>query len=963
MKKIAKICFSLFFLLLLTPVFSKSISNSVSRDFRGLWVATVVNIDYPSKPTTDPEVLKSEAVKILDYAEDIGFNAVFLQVRPTADALYKSKYFPWSGYLTGKQGVMPGGSFDPLNFWITEAHKRGIELHAWINPYRVTKREAGQPIHDFASLAPNNPARLNTGWVVKHTDGNLYFNPGLPEVRKLIVNGVLEIVNNYAVDGIHFDDYFYPDSGFNDKAAYNKYKSFGQSLDDWRRQNVNTLLADISKAIKATGKNIRFGVSPFGIWANKSASNPLGSDTKGLESFNSHYADSRYWVKKGLIDYILPQIYWNIGYSIADYSKLSTWWENTVRGTGVDLYIGQAAYKAGNTSPTSPWYGTAEIENQLALNEKSPIIKGSAFFSYKTMVDQPALSYAVKAIYEQRDGKKATLPVTVSRPSGNISTSFSSFYLNGSSDPAKPLYLNGQPVENRSAQGYFGVLVPLSPGPNSFTLSQEGSFATCVIYRSTGSSSPPKMSSADIPSYSVFPQSTEYRMPDEKITLSCQAPIGSTVTVKLGGKTYTMKPTSAVSSSSGLYAATYTYTYTMPSYTGAARIVDLGAPVYTMNYKGVIKSRTAPANVGVIMKGTPYYAEMAKEVVDTYHAPVTGNGAAFELYKGMVDSVTGMTGSYARLSSGQWVFKSHLKFFTLKSPRQSLIKKTQYLTGAKWDTFKLDLSLPAAAVASYDGKVLTLNVSSPSQAAKPTLPSGALFSAINAETSGGSTVFRMEIKKNQQIEGYYIEKTFSGIELKIKRKVYSNSSRMPLSGLTIMMDPGHGGDESGAIGPLGLKYAEKDINLKLAFTLKTELESQGAKVLLTRSTDTTVSLASRLSASRNAKPDLFLSLHANSMEDNVDIGKIQGFSVFYREALAKPISDMLYNHTITSLNRNKHGVNQRNFYVTRGTWTPSILIESGFVPNPAEFEWLTSESEQKQLAKTFTEAIINYFKK
>ena len=246
-------------------------------------------------------------------------------------------------------------------------------------------------------------------------DGNLYFNPGIPEVRRLIVDGVIEIVENYDVDGIHFDDYFYPDSNFNDADTYKKYNTLNRNLGDWRRDNVNSLVKEVSDAIKATGRtNVRFGISPFGIWANK-ASNPAGSDTKGLQSYYSHYADSLYWINNNLIDYILPQLYWNIGYSIADYEKLAIWWENAVKNSSVDLYIGHAAYKSNDSDSSSPWYGTSEIERQLRMNEASSIIKGSVLFTYNEMAKRPDLTYSVKSIFDARDGKlplrKLKLPV------------------------------------------------------------------------------------------------------------------------------------------------------------------------------------------------------------------------------------------------------------------------------------------------------------------------------------------------------------------------------------------------------------------------------------------------------------------------------------------------------------------------------------------------------------------------
>lgn len=929
-------------------------------DFRGVWVATVLNIDYPSKPTADAEVLKAEAVKILDNAAKTGFNAVFLQVRPASDAFYKSATYPWSKYLTGTQGLAPSGGFDPLEFWVSEAHKRGIELHAWLNPYRITKKLDGEKAYDLKSLAPTNPAVLHPDWVVKYNDGNLYFDPGIPEVRKLIIDSAMEIVSGYAVDGIHFDDYFYPGRDFNDKATFQKYGKGYANIDDWRRDNVNTLVSTLSTAIRTSGKPVRFGISPFGIWANKKT-NPLGSDTQGMESYYDHYADSRRWVKYGSIDYIAPQLYWNIGYSIADYGKLLEWWKDVVRGTSVDLYIGQAAYRAGNSSVSSPWYGTAEIIRQMDANSKSPEVKGSIFYNYTTLEDNEALSAAIQAVYEQWDGLAGAVPLKLSRPLENITTSYKSFYLNGSSDPAKPLYLNGERVWGRSLKGYFGVLVPLVEGANVFTVSQEGSYSTRVIYR-TPTAAPQKMSAAEIPLASAFPQAQEYRTPGEKITLSCTAPIGSKVTVKLGGKTYAMKPATTASPGSGAYPTTFSCVYTVPSYKGTPRNIDLGAPVYTMTYKGSTKTQKAPASMGVIMKNSPYYAEVSKDVIDTYAEPVSGNGANYELYKGMTDYVTGMTGIYVRLSSGQWVRKASVRLYTASIQLNAAVTGAVYSTGEGRDSLKLDITKPAAAFASFDGASLKLSVSGVTSVKNPALPQDSLFSGISVKTADNGAQYTLTLKAGQRVDGYYIEKTTTGITLHIKRHPTAKSGQGPLSGITVMVDPGHGGSETGTYGPLGLDYSEKMINLQTSLKLQAILEGMGAKVLMTRTADTVLSLEDRLAASRSARPDMFISVHANAMEDNVDISKTYGFSAFYREALAKPLCDKVYNTVLDSLKRNAKGVNKKNFYVMRGTWAPSILIETGFVPNPAEFEWLTDDAGQTQIAQSVAAAIADYFK-
>lgn len=941
---------------LILPATPVSADKAAKKEMRGLWVASVVNIDYPTKPTTDPAILKSEAVTILEDAAKAGFNAVFMQVRPTADAFYKSDYFPWSKYLTGTQGTAPDGGFDPLAFWIEEAHKRGIELHAWVNPYRITKKAASEPNPTINSLYKTHPARLHADWVIKYSDNNLYFDPGIPQVRELIVNSVLELVNKYNIDGVHFDDYFYPGKVFGDSKTFAKYgKGYG-NIGDWRRANINALVSDVSKAIKKTGRNVRFGVSPFGIWANKS-SNPLGSDTRGLESNYDHYADSRKWVKDGIIDYIAPQLYWNIGYSIADYSKLLTWWKEVVSGTSVDLYIGQAAYRAGNSDSSSPWYGVAEIERQMLLNRNYAEVSGSLFYNYTSLAKYPALSATIKAVYERLDGNISDIPVNVSRPSANITTNYTQFYLNGSSDPKKPLYLNGVPIENRSAKGYFGLLVSLEKGVNTFTLSQNGSYVTRIINRPSGSTPAQKMSKADIIASSVFPQAQEYRTPGEKITLSCQAPAGSKVSVKIGGKTYAMKTTST---SGGLYPARFTYTYAVPSYTGTPRNIDLGAPVYSMNYNGTLKTRSAPAKVGVIMKGSPFYAEVSKENIDTFETTNTSAGAAHELRKGMVDYVTGMTGSLARLSSGYWVRKSSIATYTSKVQLAPNISNAVYCAGEEWDTLKLDYPASLAAIADFNGSKLTVSISAAESGVSPQLPAEAPFSSAVFVKNGNQGQYILTLKPDKAIEGYFIEKKAGGVVLHIKRPVRATAGDKPLTGVTIMLDPGHGGDDNGAIGPLGPKYPEKTINLNTALKLRAELQSLGAKVLMTRTADVAIPLADRLASSRRSRPDLFISVHANSMEDNVDISKIDGFSVYYKEPHAKPLSQMLLTKAVET-GRTDKGVRWANFYVIRGTWTPSMLIENGFVPNPNEFELLIDEAEQSRLAKNLADGIVKYF--
>ncbi len=378
---------------LLTAVYAGE--RSAQDEMRGIWVSTVYSLDYPESATVDDEELRRQADEILDSSKAMGMNAVFLQVRPSADAFYESDYYPWSRYLSGTQGLAPENGFDPLKYWVEAAHERGMELHAWINPYRVTR--SGES--EYQMLSADNPARQHPEWLIKY-DGNYYFDPALPEVRRLVTDGALEIVNNYDVDGIHLDDYFYPGQDFADQASYEKYGSGFSDIGDFRRDNVNQLIRMLDEELHAADSDLSFGVSPSGIWANKSTL-PEGSDTAGTESYSRYYADSVYWAEAGIVDYLAPQIYWNIGYSIADYQILANWWSDMLEGTGVKLYIGMADYKAAEAAgdPSSAWYGTAELERQMNLNRSISGISGEIHFRYRLIESDAQISSFLRGYY------------------------------------------------------------------------------------------------------------------------------------------------------------------------------------------------------------------------------------------------------------------------------------------------------------------------------------------------------------------------------------------------------------------------------------------------------------------------------------------------------------------------------------------------------------------------------------
>ncbi|NKY13322.1 glycoside hydrolase family 10 protein [Streptomyces somaliensis] len=351
-----------------------------TEEFRGMWVATVANRDWPSRAGLPAADQRAELVALLDRAVECRLNTVILQVRPTADALWPSPYEPWAQCLTGVQGRDPG--WDPLGTAVAEAHRRGLQLHAWFNPYRVATHA------DPSRLVGNHPARRNPDWVVPH-GGRLYYDPGLPQVRRFVQDAVLDAVARYDVDAVHFDDYFYPypvaGQVFDDDASYGAHGGGFPDRAAWRRNNVDLLVHETSRRIKEVKPEVGFGISPFGIWRN-ATTDPRGSDTRGLQAYDDLHADTRTWVREGWIDYIAPQLYWHIGFGAADYAALVPWWNETVRGTGVHLYVGEALYRAGDPAAPAPWQDPAELSRHLALARAHDQVLGHAFFGARDVV-------------------------------------------------------------------------------------------------------------------------------------------------------------------------------------------------------------------------------------------------------------------------------------------------------------------------------------------------------------------------------------------------------------------------------------------------------------------------------------------------------------------------------------------------------------------------------------------------
>ena len=367
-----------FFLLLMAGgVFAQVQTGSAypKREFRAAWIQSV-NGQFRGMPT---EKLKQNLIGQLNSLQKAGINAIMFQVRPEADALYASRLEPWSRFLTGVQGKEPEPYWDPMQFMIDECHKRGMEFHAWINPYRTKTTLKSE-------LAPNHVYNIHPEWFVTYGD-QLYFDPALPESRRHICMVVSDIVSRYDVDAIHMDDYFYPypikGKDFPDDASFARFGGGFSNKGDWRRSNVNVLIKKLHETIREIKPWVKFGVSPFGIYRNES-SDPLGSKTKGLQNYDDLYADVLLWAREGWIDYNIPQIYWHIGHPVADYETLVKWWARNTENR--PLFIGQSVMNTvQNADPKNP--SINQLPRKMALQRAYQTIGGSCQWPASAVVE------------------------------------------------------------------------------------------------------------------------------------------------------------------------------------------------------------------------------------------------------------------------------------------------------------------------------------------------------------------------------------------------------------------------------------------------------------------------------------------------------------------------------------------------------------------------------------------------
>ncbi len=926
-----------------------------SSEVRGVYIATAANIDFPSRPDLSAAALRAELDDIIANTAAAGLNAIYFQARPACDALYASDLFPVSRFLTTAGAL----DFDPLAYLIDAAHHRNILVHAWVNPLRVTTGSPSRPQTDPSALPEGSPARAHPDWTVAYADGRLYLDPGLPAVRDYVAAGVAEIVARYNVDGVLFDDYFYPypvsdasgkTAAFGDEGSYARYGG-GEDRADWRRENVNRLIAACRTAIKAVREDAAFGVAPFGIWQNDDGKNG-GSATRGLSSYSAIYCDPLAWVQRGDVDYLAPQIYWRFSTAVAPYGELVRWWNRALDGSGVDLLVSHAA------SSYDDWTDPAgEITEQVRYARSELTYRGSIFYGYDeirrnshTLRDELCELFSVSILYS--DPSPTGMGVSVSSPPALSYIDGEATYLIGASSPDKPLLMNGRPV-GRTRSGCFSLYVPLTPGENRFVFEQDGASYTHVLYRGAAPTAAAAAEDRGRDTFAVEAVSPASDMLLESggtVSVRCRAPAGATVTAVLGGQAVRLAQTDNPRAAGAAWtAASYSGTIRLPE-AAETEILSLGTLLIT----AVSGENAATAAGGSVrVRG----AEAAVPIRLTADEAELKLGLSTYYYDDFSVQAIGMTDRAVWQGSGMYLLR--VGGYVYESDAEELPPATEIpaaaLTAVRLETsgdttravFDVDQNVPHNGTVRGGAFELTLyNVDAEHAPREAAWADNPLFTGVEfvLPPKANCVRYRFLLRDTANFYGFDFAYTDGGAAA-IFRNPHTppKGTDAPLAGVRIALDAGHGGTDAGALGALNTPAAaenEKDLNLTVTLAAAEALRALGAEVLLTRETDETVPIGERTARLSAWRPDLAISIHHNSLGYTSDVTRVRGTLGLWWADGGEKLADCLAASVAAALGRPQMTTAQQRLALCRNPRFPSALIEVGFMTNVEEYEWM-----------------------
>ena len=561
--------------------------------------------------------------------------------------------------------------------------------------------------------------------------------------------------------------------------------------------------------------------------------------------------------------------------------------------------------------------------------------------------------------------------LAVAQPRDDVTVDAAGFNIFGTSHPEKDLYVNGRPVTNRVREGFFNVFVSLSLGENVFVFSQEGQTdVTIRITREAAAVELPYEVMESVRITSAFPAQAEYVSAGDTIIFEAVAPIGATVMAEFDGEILTLTPRhrSANSNSGQIYATTFSASYTIGAKYDAIGIVDLGRPLYSMEYNGQSMSISGSI-IRLISDNTPFYATVIQDSAWVFPGASLVGGPEWSVVRGQRALVRGVSGDgdWVRLDTGMWIQSVNVSLTVEPQILPNTLSNGRYVSGGFRDSIKWDaLHNPAARVA-FDGNVLKIYFAMQEDVPEIDLSSvdeqDTFFSRKTSGIHNGVPYYAFTIRGGVNVEGFYTSFENGEFALNIRRRRTLAEGDYPLRGFTFVIDAGHGGRDPGALGPMGAYISEKDINLINSIKLAKQLEELGAAVVLTRSTDVFITLQERTDISRRIKPDMFISMHADSTVETRDATHIHGASFWYRNPNSRPLAEHFTNelHYINPRTTRTQAPNHANFFVCRPTWTPSVIVEASFMNNIHDFAWMINEDNQQILVDGIINAVLSYY--
>lgn len=884
----------------------------LSDDLRALTVKTKNNVDFPSSPGLPTKELKNELDKLVEFADTFGYNAIFFETVSECDAFYQSKILPSSSYWTGKQGGFT--FFDPLKYLTNTSKEHEIQVYAVIDPFTVNTQ----------TLTEKSPAADHPDWIT-----NNYLNPAEPGVQKLTGKIVDELTSNYDIAGVVL-------SGIDSST----YKNVEHYSDFVARVSSNAHHAIRQKEFQRLGMVVNSASIQEDSGANL-AENPL---------------------QKGNLDFVAVASSGEAG-SESFSTQLNAWKElcttHSTKNQPIDFYTLHTANKNkayDHTIDDSYYFekhaGAAGIvvSHYSALNTEDSLTAYSlaATFSQIPSQSMPELSYP------------KTFSITRPEQTLTLDSSWQSYFITGTSKPDEPIFYQGAEIQRYGENGLWGIQVPIAYGTNTYTFQQGDLTKTVTINRNQPGGSAPI---STIVKSSVYPSNQEAVLYGDSLKLSCIAPSGGTVTATVAGITQTL--TQVAPAQDGL-AATYQAVLDVTALTEPGQIKNIGPVTYQLNYAGMNNTQQSAGEVYVAGNGAAPVAGMKTFVVPVNQNAANDGEYATILKQGCVDYITENTGGYYKLAFGGYILKSAVELLDGVVTAENTVSAMSIAQMEKGEQLTITgTARPAFTSSMEDGKltVTLFHINGFENMNTARLQSSlcdSIDSSIDEETDSVTLTF--DLKDTTDLLGWDVQ--FKGNDTVIylrQRPQLQLGTAKPLTGISVVIDPGHGGSDPGAPGvPYQSGAWEKTLNLANAYALQSRLQALGAQVTLTQE-DETMTLNDRMALAQAQDADVFLSCHHNSLSETIDSNTVAGIEIYYYNNQSASFAENI-GAQLSELTGRKLRFTEQSWYrVTMMTACPSVLVESGFLCNPKEYEKMSNEFAMNQYANAVTDAIFQLF--